>query len=293
MTTALVLGGAGFIGSHLIPKLLERGYDVHSVDPRHHVLETKFGNSKLRFEEWIRGAFAQKKYDYVFHLAAYLTQFDISQRNHLGMSAFWDTQLDFHVAAYLELNPPLERVVWMSSAATDAKDTENYAFVKYVSERFARWLGKQKVPVAILKPYAGYGPGQSLYYPMPAIIDRALRRDDPLAIWGNLNTVRDWIYIDDLVEAVLMAADGKFPSGAAIPIGTGVGTTFAGLAKLIAHLVGYEPVIQADTSKPVGGMYRVALTGISKEFGFETKVTLEEGVQKCIADARKGFAKGA
>jgi len=226
------------------------------------------------------------QYDYVFHLAASLTKFNIDERNKLGMEAFADTQLDYSVACWLATHPPKERVVWMSSGATDARDTENYAFVKSVSERFARQLGKTGVPVSILKPYAGFGPGQSLNYPMAAIISRALRHDDPLIVWGDAKCERDWIYVDDLIDAILMAADGAFPPVRAMPIGTGVSTTFGNLARIIADQVGYFPSIKADMTKPVGSGRRVAQVEIAESFGFKAKVTLEEGVRRCIAAAK-------
>jgi nucleoside-diphosphate-sugar epimerase len=238
----------------------------------------------MDFDHWWRGS-ALETFDVIFHLAASLTKHSIDERHKMGMSAFSDTQLDYEVASWIERCRPRERVVWMSSSATDAKDTENYAFVKYVSERFGRHLGKH-VPIALLKPYGGYGPRQSLNYPVPAIIDRALRHEDPLHVWGNKFTTRDWIFVDDLVEAMLMAADGGFPNAGAIPIGTGIPTTFAALASQIAHQVGYAPEIVADCSKPVGSGHRVAVTGIAEAYGFKAKVTLEEGIARCIAAAR-------
>lgn len=306
MTTALVLGGAGFLGRHLVPKLMERGIEVHSVDPAY--VGTKGTCWSIRNPESASKATAEPSdfvhgykyaesfdgspsvtvsFDYVFHLAANLTTFNIEERNRMGLCAFSDTQLDYSVARWLELHPPKERVVWMSSCATDAKDTENYAFVKYVSERFARWLGRHDFPISILRPYGGYGPGQSLSYPMPAIIDRALRHEDPLIVWGNKFTTRDWIHVDDIVEAMLMAADGKFPNAAAIPIGTGRAMRYGDLAAMIAAAVGYSPKIEADFSKPVGSTHRVATTAIPKMYGFEAKITLEEGIAQCVAARRK------
>jgi nucleoside-diphosphate-sugar epimerase len=241
---------------------------------------------KERFETFQAIA---ETYDLVFHLAASLTKHNIDERNKMGMEAFSDNQLDWEVARYLEDHKPRERVVWMSSCATDAKDTEVYAFCKYVSERYARHLGRHGFPIAILKPFGGYGPGQSLNYPFPAILERALRKDDPLCVWGNAHTTRDWVYIDDLIDAILLAADGKFPNAGAIAIGTGRPTTFKQLAEMIAAQVGYSPEIKADFTKPVGSSRRVAETSVAKMYGFNAKVTLEEGIARCIAAARKGM----
>lgn len=292
MTTALVLGGAGFLGRHLIPKLVQRGYDVVSVDPNH-ACNITIGKTKYEwkgFEYWKpSGTITDPRgeFDFVFHLAANLTSFNIEERNKMDIRAFSDTQLDYAVAEYLTCHPPKQRAVWMSSCAIDAKDTENYAFVKYVSERFAHCLSRNEFPISILRPYGGYGPGQSLSYPMPSIIDRALRHEDPLVVWGNTFTFRDWIHVDDIVEAMLMAADGKFPRAVAMPIGTGRATSFGQLAEMIAATVGYTPKIKADFSKPVGSNRRVATTVIPEMYGFKAKITLEEGIAQCVAARRK------
>jgi len=183
MKTVLVLGGAGFLGRHLVPKLVDRGYDVTSVDPAHGgfspIPKPTPNSSWMTAEDFLWDGH-DTHYDYVFHLAANIL--DIEKRNKIGIAAFADTQLDYSVASWLEAYQPKERVIWMSSSATDAKDTENYAFVKYVSERYARWLGRNNFPISILRPYSGYGPGQDLSYPMPAIIDRALRHENPLVV---------------------------------------------------------------------------------------------------------------
>lgn len=302
MKTALVLGGAGFLGSHLIPQLAEKGYQVTAVDPAfgkadcvapsvvmRENRENKIEHSWMNAEDFLWDG-TDTPYDCVFHLAAELTNLSIAERNVKGSWPFDDIKLDAAVAKWLLAKPPKERIVWMSSAAIDAKDTENYAFVKYVSQRFGQTIANAGIPVTILKPYGGYGPGQSENYPMTAIIDRALRKEDPLVIWGNANTVRDWIYVDDLVEAMLMAAEGKFEKiHGAVPIGTGFPTTFADLARQIAEQVGYTPTICVDFAKPVGSLHRVAETSLARMYGFDAKVKLKDGIAKCI-EARRAMA---
>src|SRR2546421_12776935 len=147
MKAALCLGSAGFVGRHLVSALLKRDYEVFCVDPQ---LLVCIDSPPLHewpgdFEHWVGNPVRSvwpERFDYVFHLAASLTKYNIDERNKLGMEAFADTQLDYSVATWLASHPPKERVVWMSSGATDAHQTENYAFTKYVSERFARQLGK-------------------------------------------------------------------------------------------------------------------------------------------------------
>src|SRR5947207_12763780 len=113
MKTALVLGSAGFVGSHLVSALLKRDYEVFNVDPR---LAVYVDTAPLHewpgaFEYWlvnpIRSVWPES-FDYVFHLAASLTKFNIDQRNKLGTEAVADTQLDYSVATWLGSHPPTD-----------------------------------------------------------------------------------------------------------------------------------------------------------------------------------------
>ncbi len=278
--TALVTGSAGFIGSHLVPRLRELGYRLTLVDPE--------SESGMTFQEWLC-AFNHARFDVVIHLAASLTKTDIEQRNKLCVrDAFSDIMLDYNMASYLERCPPRRHAIWLSSCAVDAHGCENYAFVKYVGERFATKLRQAGLPITILRPYAGYGPGQSLHYPLPAILARAMRREDPLTVWGSLNTTRDWIYIDDLVDAILYEVETRLiPVTSPVLVGTGRATTFGELARLMARAIPYDPVIVSDHSKPIGSDYRVC------PFVRPVKVSLEDGIQLCLEAMKREVSKTA
>lgn len=274
MKTALVIGGAGFLGSRIVQDLRQSGCEVVIVDPLHLP-------HPLCFED-VNGA-TLGRFDYVFHAGATLTKHNVFDRGRMGMDAFQDVELDYSVARYLEGFPPRERAVWFSSSAVDTYDTENYSFVKYVGERFAKNLAKHNVPISILRPFGGYGPGQSLEYPFPAILHRALKREDPLTVWGSTHTVRDWIWVDDLIHAVMMAASNpKWPVGVPVEIGTGVPTTFGQLARKVAAAVGYHPMVLANSTMPTSSHSRVAHIGPAMELGFRPEVNLDEGIRRML-----------
>lgn len=179
---ALVTGHEGFVGRHLVPKLVRAGYDVHGTE---------------NLQEFLRSPLATQTWDVVVHLAANII--NVHDRGKIGMRAFDDIQLDLTMFKWIESNPPAKIFVAMSSCALDFPE-DPYCMVKITLESFAQCLRKQNVPVVILRPFSGYGADQSLEYPFPAILARARRREDPLLVWGG-SQVRDWIHIEDLTDA--------------------------------------------------------------------------------------------
>lgn len=271
MKTVLVTGSAGFIGRHLVPVLHEAGYDVRGIpfDAERHLAE------------------CYQRFDVVVHLAANIAPID--ERMKPSMQRMADILLDYAICQYLQSCPPYQKAILLSSCATDNPD-DPYAFCKIALERFARELFPCQIPVAVLRPFSGYAEDQAATYPFRAILERAARRENPLLVWGSLDTVRDWIHVDDLVRAILWAID--LPSSAIpLDIGTGVGTTMHGLAARLAAAVGYWPEIVADEAKPTSSRQRIADTRTANQMGFEAKITLEEGVARAVK-ARMGVSKG-
>jgi nucleoside-diphosphate-sugar epimerase len=269
---ALVTGSGGFVGRHLLPKLEAAGYKVQG-------LEKNLGADLLRYMDIFNGP-SNKRFDVIVHLAANIESID--KRLQLNsVDAYFDIGLDLRVAKFVELNPPTEAFIAMSSCAVD-NPKDPYAYVKLTLEKFCQRLHLQGIPVSILRPFSGYGADQALSYPFPAIVDRAMRREDPLTVWGSVNTVRDWIHIEDLTDAIMWAIKDA-PRGVPIDIGTGIGTPFHVLATNIAHAAGYYPRIESRDDKPTSGTFRVAIPDLAQDHGFTTKISLMEGIKDAIA----------
>jgi nucleoside-diphosphate-sugar epimerase len=260
---ALVTGHEGFVGRHLVPKLVHAGYEVHGTED---------------IEGFLHSPLASERWDIVIHLAANIV--NVNDRAKIGMRAYDDLELDAKMFRWVESNPPAKTMIAMSSCALDFPE-DPYCIVKNTLESFAKCLHKQGVPVLILRPYSGYGPDQSFEYPFRAILSRARRREDPLVVWGGTQ-VRDWLHIDDLTSAVIHGIE-NFPRGVPIQIGTGVATDFFTLAKLIAETVGYSPRITGDPTKEASSPRRVADPSLAREHGWRSTITLEQGIQQSLS----------
>ena len=263
----LITGNEGFVGRHLQRRLTEEGHQVVGTE---------------RLEQFItsqRIEHNRHKFDVTVHLAANIVNVDTRMRQ--GVDAFRDTILDYKFCEYVEQYPPTECAVFLSSCAVD-HPADAYGAVKIMLERYTKRLADRGVPVVVLRPFSGYGADQSLEYPFPAIIDRAIRKEDPLVVWGG-SQIRDWLYISDLVDAIVHGAK-CFPRDASpIEIGTGVGTDFFCLADKIRYAVGSKVAIEGDTSKATASMRRVALTGRALSHGWQSRYTLEQGIERVLS----------
>jgi nucleoside-diphosphate-sugar epimerase len=266
---ALVTGSAGFVGRHLIPKLERNGYEVTGWDKKTgHPAELLLPHSI-------------STYDLVVHLAANIP--DVAARMKGGVEAYEDIALDIAVAKYVQRCPP-KVFAWPTSCAVDNPD-DPYAYVKLTGEKIFGKLHEQGIRTVMFRPFSGYGEDQALSYPFPAIIQRAVAGEDPLTVWGSGLQVRDFIHIDDLTDAMMLGIE-RFPSGVPVDIGTGVGTDFFRLARLVAESVPYYPYLASKNDKPASSMWRVANTAVAQYYGFKAKISIEEGVNRAVRAAK-------
>ncbi len=156
-----------------------------------------------------------------------------------------------------------------------------YGWAKLTGEYLARIAASHYgLQVACVRPFSGYGEDQETSYPVPAIVERVARREDPLTIWGSGDQGRDFVYIEDCVDAMLRAIE-EIDDGSAVNIGTGRLTTFKEVARIVARLAGYEPEIRPLVGTPSGVAARYADTTKLRELlGWIPKVSLEEGLSR-------------
>jgi len=156
----------------------------------------------------------------------------------------------------------------------------SYGWSKLTGEFLAQFAQAEGVKVHIFRPFSGYGNDQDLTYPFPSLIARAKKRENPFTIWGSGNQVRDWIHVDDIVEAIIIAIYNDIFGP--VNLGTGIPTSFLNFAdKLFKQIPGYNPEIYCDETKPEGPLFRCADITKMKEF-YVPKVTLEEGIRRAL-----------
>ncbi|NOZ61625.1 MAG: NAD-dependent epimerase/dehydratase family protein [Calditrichaeota bacterium] len=153
---------------------------------------------------------------------------------------------------------------------------------EYLAQIAAKYYG---ISVACVRPFSGYGEDQDLSYPVPAIADRAARKENPFEVWGTGKQARDFVHIDDAIDCILMAMD-NIHDGSAINIGSGKLTSFLEIIELFTKFAGYKPTIKPLLDKPVGVHSRYAnMDYVKSKFGWEPHISLEEGMRR-VYEAR-------
>jgi GDP-L-fucose synthase len=150
-----------------------------------------------------------------------------------------------------------------------------------------------------LMPTTLYGPGDNFdlngSHVFPALIRRfveAVEADiQKIVLWGSGSPKREFLHVDDLARAVLLASE-KYDSSLHLNIGTGVDISIKDLAQKIAEVSGFKGEIHWDTSKPDGTTRKVLEVSRIKQLGWSPRVTLEEGIASTIRWYKDATVKG-
>ena len=283
----LITGNRGFVGRHFTFALLD--HNVTYVDIKDGIDARDFFRRDDTY------------FDLLIHLAAVVGGRQTIEGSPLSLAV--DLSIDSEMASWAVRTQPGHILYFSSSAAypvelqtLDLKRmlTENdinlrdirlpdytYGWAKLTGEMLCEHLRREGLTVTVLRPFSGYGEDQSLDYPFPSFMERAARKADPFTIWGSALTTRDWIHIDDIVEASLLLAKDRMSIN--INLSTGRPTTFMELFNLVAFQMGYKPAVEVDEGAPKGVAYRVGNPALLKSLGYNPKVTLEVGVSRCLS----------
>jgi len=311
MPNILVTGGAGFIGSHLAEALLRKGHRVRVLDDfstgkRGNLIFDKEYPSLEIIEGDIRHLAicqkAMKGIEYVFHQAA-LPSVQRSVEDPLGSNAVNEGgTLNILFAAREE---KVKRVIYASSSSiygdtpTLPKHEEMisnplspYALQKYIGEQYCRLFYELYGLEAVsLRYFNIFGPRQdpnSVYSAViPKFIDAFLQGSPP-TIFGDGEQSRDFTYIENVVQANLLAMSAGHLHGEAINIACGERTSLNQLVNVLRKILGSKmsPIYE----EPRKGDVRHSLADIRKGkeiLNYEPKVGLELGLKKTVEFFKK------
>jgi nucleoside-diphosphate-sugar epimerase len=304
MAKVLVTGGAGFIGSHIVEGLIGRGdyvrvLDNFSTGRRENLVqlagEVEVLEGDLR--DPAKLAEAVKGIELVFHQAAFVS---VPQSMQDPATCFAVNAAG--TAGLLEAarRAGVRKVVLASSTAvygdpqifptaeeTPLKPISPYAVSKQVNELYARlYTQSLRLPVVALRYFNVYGPRQrqdSDYAAAIPIFVRQLVSGGQVTVFGDGKQSRDFIFVEDVVSANLLAAESDQAAGEAINICTGKETTLLDLLEELSELSPHGPQVNFTAPRP-GDIYRSVGNPEKADrlLGFRATTSLSEGLKQTV-----------
>ena len=315
-TKILVTGGASFIGSHLVESLVARGAKVTVVDDlssgdsenlRDVRAEMDSVTADLRdtgiADEACRGQ------DIVFHLAnihggrGFIETHpaEISQNFVIDGNVFRAAQASgvkrvcfaSSACAYptnLQTADPRRQQRFLSEEMADpfkegcALADGEYGWAKFMGEMALEAYHKQfGLKGVSCRLFTVYGPRENETHAIVAFIAKALLKQDPFEIWGTGQQDRNFTYVSDVVEGMLLAAE-RISDCRAINIGTDEIVKIVDAVNIVCDIVGHRPGhFLCDTAKPEGVYARAASVALQEDLlGWRPKVAFRDGIEKTI-----------
>lgn len=305
--SVLVTGGSGLVGINLVDRLRSMGCSVRSVycrakPPLIHE-DVEYVQADLQIKENAQRTI--KDMDYVFLLAASTS----------GAAAISSTPM-IHVTPNVLINTQcldacyeekVEKVLWLSSTTSypnvDHAVVEDEMFLgdPYEKYYFVGWMKRftevlcnmysnkliKKMPCLVLRPTNIYGPhdkfdpGKS--HVLPALVRKVVERQNPIEVWGDGNDERDFIYVDDMVESMVLAME-KMTTYDPVNIGSGRGHTVREILQIILSRDGYgdAKIVYAPDKPTMIPKRRVSIEKSKSLLGFYPQVSIEEGIVRTL-----------
>jgi len=294
----LVTGGAGFLGKHVVRKLVEHGV------PEGNIAVPQAEDCDLRFVENSRRAVRGN--DVVVHLAGVTGGIEFHRQH--PASVFYDNLMMGVQLMEAAREKGVEKFVTIGSA-TEYPERAPLPFKEetlwdgFPEKLHAPYTVAKKMLLVQAQAYRKqynfnathllltnmYGPGEKIEetsFVIPMLIKRIGEAKKTGAnfidVWGTGRATRDFLYVEDAAEAIFLAAE-RYDKPEPVNIASGWEISIQELVELIAKLMGFQGEIRWDTSKPEGQLRRILdASKAEREFGFRAKVDFETGLQKTI-----------
>ena len=309
----LVTGGAGFIGSTLVNNLEKNNNEIVVVDnlsmgKRENLNSSPkitFFEKDVRTRDFVNKLFAEYQFDYIFHLAAVASVADSIERPFETHQVNMEATLDLLELAK-ETQKNLKRFVFASSAAVYGDDQvlpkseisrikplSPYAIDKYSSEQYVLLYNTlYGLPTSAVRFFNVYGPNQnpsSQYSGVLSIITNHFKKirnneKDVFTIFGDGSQTRDFVYVEDVLQALKLVSEKEEALGEVFNVGTGAPSSINDVLGIYESEMNIKPIIQFEESRKGDIKDSVADISKLKKIGFSPNYSLDEGIAEYLKE---------
>jgi UDP-glucose 4-epimerase len=296
----MITGASGFLGSHLCRRLHNTGTEVHCVS-RNAPLATEKGfhlwPADLTDLDSVRTLFKMIKPDMVFHLSAHVTAAPDAGLVHTTFESILTSTVNLLIIAN-EIG--CKRIILTGSLTEplrgnpEAAPGSPYAAAKWASNAYARMFhALYGTPVVIVRPFMTFGPGQNKSKIVPYVTLCLLKEEVPQLSSGQWEA--DWIYVDDVIDGMLAAAQVPGVEGHSFDLGSGTLTSIRSVVEQLVSLTNsrISPSFSSLPDRPAE-QKRVADTVQAYEkLGWKSTTSLERGLEKTIEWFRRELSSSS
>lgn len=311
--SVLVTGGASFIGSHLIDRLVARGARHIRVadDLSSGTVENIRGHIDSGVVELVKGDLLApgttdevcRDMDYVFHLAAihggrgYVEFHDADCGRNLVMDGLMvqssiEAGVEKFVFAssgciypnYIQQDVTKELYLTEEMAGPPYDSDHMYGWAKLMCELMLQARHRDRGFKSVsCRLFTVYGERGVENHAVIAMIARAFIGQDPFEVWGDGTQIRNWTYVGDIADGLVAAAESKVVDGTAVNLGTMERTRVIDAVQEVLRYTGKKAEIKFLKDMPTGPLNRVASNKLAKELiGWSPKMKFMDGLHKTI-----------
>ncbi|WZL73234.1 NAD-dependent epimerase/dehydratase family protein [Clostridiaceae bacterium 35-E11] len=300
--TALVTGCAGFIGAHLCEQLIDRGWKVLGIDCFTDYYDKRIKEKNLMSLRGCSNFVFEEKNLMEAPLTVYLKDIDFvfHQAGQPGVRGSWGQEFDAYVNNNIlatqhllesAKNCPIKKFIYASSSSVYGntnilpmkesqlpKPFSPYGVSKLAAEHLCRlYHDNHEVPVIALRYFTVYGPRQRPEMAISTFI-KAMLEDRPIDIYGDGKQKRDFTYIDDIIQANILAAESSV-KGEVLNIGSGAPIALFQVIEVLEKIIGKKACIHYKYKEKGDVQDTYADIGRAKEIlGFYPSVQIQEGL---------------
>jgi UDP-glucose 4-epimerase len=294
--SALVTGGAGFIGSHLVRLLEERGHRVRVYDNLATGSAANLEGSEAELvEKDVRDADALARAargcELVFHLAAGtgvlpsiedpFADFELNARGTL--TALWATrQAGAERFVFSSSNAPLGAGAYPASEDKPTAPLSPYGASKAAGEAYcSAFAGAYGLDAVAVRFSNAYGPRSAHKTNVIPLFIRSLLAGEELVVYGDGTQTRDFVFVTDLADGLLRAAEVEGIGGEVFQLASGVETSVNELIALLGEIAGRAPSVRREPPRPGEILRNYSLIDKARErLGYSPSVQLADGLRR-------------